>query len=241
MKLQQPVISQTQYKYQEAFLFSDIKGYCYQFVANEDFVMVPDGNIHFLWDLNEMKLITFSSEYPFIMNEFLFMKKNHHTYFGVSLYYESNIERNEIRLQEFSSRLFELDDFLLRYEFCNRRFEYSIYTKMNHPMLISSMHKIIDTKGHVTMESVATCQGYTTRQVERIFLEYYGCSPKKMCRFIRMLFVLTTIKSHPEYSFSLVAEKLKFSDAPHLLREFKQFSGMTPGEFAKKYFHRIYE
>lgn len=241
MELQQPVINQVQYEYQSAPLFSDVKGYCYQFVANEDFVMVPDGNMHLLWDLNDKKMIYFSDEAPFIMHTFMFMKKNAHKYFGIALCYDYNIEINEIQLQDFSLELFRLQGFLSLQEFCNRRIGYIIFSKSNHPLLKSAMNKIIDTKGQVAIESVAACQGYTIRQVERIFLEHYGYSPKTMCRLIRMVFVLDLMKCHPEYSFAKVAEWLRFSDPPHLLREFKHFSGMTPKEFAIKYFHRVYE
>lgn len=241
VKLQQPVIRQKQFEYESAPLLQETWGYCYQFTAKEDFVLIPDGDVHFLWDLDEGKLLRFSSENPYIMNGFEYIEEKGHQYFGIALDYANLIKINEEQLQSFSHMLFRFDSFHARCEFCNRQLHHIIYAKSNHPLLICVMDKIIDSGGQIAIESVANRQGYTVRQVERVFADYYGYSPKTMCRIIRMEYVLDMVEKHPEYSFATVAEKLGFSDPPHLLREFKHFAKMTPKEFAVKYFHRAYE
>lgn len=240
MELQQPVIRQKQFEYESAPFIQKDYGYCYQFVANEDFVIVPDGNMHILWNLDKQEVVSFYPDRFQIIRNFIYMEGTKQQYFCISISYKKSVTIMEEELKKFSRELFRLHCFDEKCEFCNQQFHHIFYTKSNHPLLTGTMDEIIKTQGRTAIESIAAEQGYSVRQMERVFLNYDRCSPKTMCRLIRMEYVLNMMEKYPEYSFSLIAEKMGFSDSPHMLREFKYFAGMTPKEFAVQYFHKSY-
>ena len=72
--------------------------------------------------------------------------------------------------------------------------------------------------------------GLSSRQFERNCTAHFGMSPKRVLRRSRFLDMAAVMRG-----FSNVDEKeaaaLRFTDQSHLNREFKEFVGMTPGQF----------
>lgn len=235
----QAVIAQKQFEYNEIPL-EQYEGYCYSFKAVEDFVLIPDGNIHILYDVNNRSVMILGKLIEEGQNKVLFMEGNGHSYFGVSL---SNIKKYSTREEvwkQFVEGLKLINDFADFRAYIDMNLSKYIIIQTNHSVVSYTMKNIIKSQGNATIESIADEQDYTVRQLERIFKEYYGCSPKDMSRFARMGFVLEAMLKHPEYSFATIAKKYRFSDPSHFLREFKRYFVMTPKEFAIKYFHKKY-
>ena len=72
------------------------------------------------------------------------------------------------------------------------------------------------------------------RQCQRLFLRYYGLSPKmvlSIVRFQRCLQLLTVSKG----SSAEIANLLGYYDQPHFIRDFKRNMGMTPRELVRLY------
>jgi AraC-like DNA-binding protein len=71
---------------------------------------------------------------------------------------------------------------------------------------------------------------YSPRQLERLVVRYFGCSPKLLARKYRALRVLALLQS-PETDEGRIAELLNlFYDQSHLIREIRHFAGRTPGD-----------
>lgn len=74
-----------------------------------------------------------------------------------------------------------------------------------------------------------TCLSY--KQFKRVFSEYVGINPKEFLRIVRFQRALFTMQTQPQTSFTELAYACGFYDQSHLIREFKSFSGLTPGEY----------
>lgn len=71
----------------------------------------------------------------------------------------------------------------------------------------------------------------SVRQLERIFLREVGISPKtfyRLCRFEKMI---RSKIEQPAVKWSAMACEFGYADQMHLIREFKQFLGITPSHF----------
>lgn len=73
------------------------------------------------------------------------------------------------------------------------------------------------------------CLGY--KQFTRIFKEYIGTTPKEFTRIVRFQRALSTLQQNPNIDQTELAIDCGFYDQPHLIKEFKTFSGYTPKEY----------
>ncbi|MGD1919201.1 MAG: helix-turn-helix domain-containing protein, partial [Pleurocapsa sp.] len=133
---------------------------------------------------------------------------------------ERIIEANSVR-----SRILLIENFLLKRltilnSFSITKEAVNIITKVN---------------GQITVGEMANKLNLSKRQLERIFLADVGISPKKLGRIIRFN---TSIKL-----FSLVepltalAYEAGYFDQSHLVRDFREFSGLSPKEFFRQPCH----
>jgi transcriptional regulator GlxA family with amidase domain len=76
--------------------------------------------------------------------------------------------------------------------------------------------------------AVARAVALSPRQLERVFHREVGLPPKlyaRLLRFRRMLGVLN--RADPRWAD--LAAHAGYSDQPHLVREFREFAGLSPG------------
>ncbi len=84
----------------------------------------------------------------------------------------------------------------------------------------------------VRMENAAQQLGLSVRQMERRCLAAYGLSPKAILRRSRFLDMAEAMRGFSSPGEEILAT-LRYFDQSHLNREFRRFTGMTPGKFAK--------
>ncbi len=78
------------------------------------------------------------------------------------------------------------------------------------------------------ISDLVTATGLSIRQLERTTRRFYGLPPKKLARKYRALRTAHILASGGELSASEMA--FAFYDQSHLIREVKQFTGLTPSE-----------
>ncbi len=64
------------------------------------------------------------------------------------------------------------------------------------------------------------------RQLERLFHEYIGITPKKLCNLVRYQFLWNEIVRNPHFHIAGAAYRYGYADQSHLMREFKRYHGM---------------
>ena len=92
-----------------------------------------------------------------------------------------------------------------------------------------------------TVDALAECAGQTPRGLQRMFRHYIGLSPKTVITRLRLQDALRTLNTGPagpaepaESAGSLadLAVRLGFYDQAHFTREFRAFTGHSPGFYA---------
>jgi AraC-like DNA-binding protein len=68
----------------------------------------------------------------------------------------------------------------------------------------------------------------SSRQLQRLFLERVGVSPKLISRLARFEMAMQIRDSQPEWDWLSIAVQCGYHDYNHLVRDFKEFAGISP-------------
>lgn len=93
-----------------------------------------------------------------------------------------------------------------------------------------SIQQIIQRQGTLHIEMLCKNVNISCRQMERKFSEHIGFSPKYYSRIIRFQSTLL----HPSNSITDVAYSFGYADQAHFIREFQEFSGISPKHYFKE-------
>ena len=85
----------------------------------------------------------------------------------------------------------------------------------------------------LALNKIASRHNLGMRQIERLFQEFAGVSPKVFERLHRSNQALRLKRTHPDWDWSAVAATSGYFDQPHLIREFHSLNGDTPSIFAR--------
>lgn len=104
-----------------------------------------------------------------------------------------------------------------------------------HPLTKEVLEWFLDTNGAVMIQSIADKYGYTTRYIYKIITQTTGFNPKQIARICRFMQAVEYMENTPSGNNSAYIENLSYSDQAHFQREFKEFAGITPREFVRKF------
>jgi len=76
--------------------------------------------------------------------------------------------------------------------------------------------------------------GMSPRRFGTLFREHVGMSPKRYARLQRFRAVVDSVQIGRSIEWSRVAADCGFYDQPHLVREFRDFAGMTPSAYVAR-------
>ena len=103
------------------------------------------------------------------------------------------------------------------------------------------------TQGKVSIASLQEATGYTTRYINKVFIEEMGFSPKTFCKIIQFQHAIEFLNygslawSYGKMDDDLptkmtdIATYLGYYDQPQFIRDFKKYAGITP----KKYLNLV--
>ncbi len=95
---------------------------------------------------------------------------------------------------------------------------------------IETAIRLIDS-GQANVASLADAACLSRKQFDRIFSEHVGVHPKEFSRTIRFQRALHRLETNPQISLAALAYECGYFDQSHMTKEFKIFSGYTPGEY----------
>ncbi|WP_267403087.1 MULTISPECIES: helix-turn-helix domain-containing protein [unclassified Chryseobacterium] len=88
--------------------------------------------------------------------------------------------------------------------------------------------------GSIPVSKIADSAHTTIRTLERKFKQSSGYTVKDVSGLIRFEKARNILWSQPDSNLAELAIELGYTDQAHLNREFKKYSGTTPGAFARK-------
>jgi AraC-like DNA-binding protein len=82
--------------------------------------------------------------------------------------------------------------------------------------------------GHVSLDWLARQACLSPRQLNRKFTERIGVGPKLYSRLVRFQGAYLFKMAHPSVAWPTVAMEFGYTDYQHMVRDFKQFTNVTP-------------
>lgn len=86
--------------------------------------------------------------------------------------------------------------------------------------------QILRHKGAISAAELARACFISSRQLERLFHEYIGITPKKLCNLVRYQFVWNDVLRNPSFHIMDAVWQYGYTDQSHLMREFKRYHTM---------------
>lgn len=86
------------------------------------------------------------------------------------------------------------------------------------------------SRGLLAASSLASGSGLSERHLSRKFQDWVGLSPKEYLQILRFKYSLNYLKMYPAISLTEVAYKSGYYDQAHFNRDYKTYTGHTPGE-----------
>lgn len=96
------------------------------------------------------------------------------------------------------------------------------------------LRNILSGQQATKVSQVARDTGHSVRQLERIFQDYVGVSPKEYLLISRFIDVKRKLTLGSNASLLELAADYGFHDHAHLTHVFKRYAGITPSEFLQQ-------
>lgn len=94
------------------------------------------------------------------------------------------------------------------------------------------VNRISRTKGMITMRQLEDETNYSACYLRRIFKSFHGISPKQFAQYIRFQNLLMQADKEG-IRYEQVALDCGYYDEPHMMKEFKKYSGVTLEQYRK--------
>jgi AraC-like DNA-binding protein len=86
---------------------------------------------------------------------------------------------------------------------------------------------------HRAVDRVTELTGASPRHLRRLCNEHAGVSPKFLSRILRFRRAVQRLEGSPQVQWADFAIACGYSDQAHMIREFQEFAGVTPGRFVQ--------
>lgn len=95
----------------------------------------------------------------------------------------------------------------------------------------STVDTILTANGQLSVNELSEKNNVSRRQLSRKFASDIGLSPKQLSKTIRLQATLKTLLANEATKLTDLAYENEFYDQAHFIKDFKEFTGLTPKEF----------
>lgn len=95
----------------------------------------------------------------------------------------------------------------------------------------STVETILTANGQFSVSKLSQQNNINRRQLVRKFSSAIGLSPKQLSKTIRIQATLKTLLTTDVTSLTDLAHENQYFDQAHFIKDFKEFTGLTPKEF----------
>jgi AraC-like DNA-binding protein len=103
--------------------------------------------------------------------------------------------------------------------------------KNNDNIVKSTIETIFSTNGHFSVNEFSKNNNINRRQLARKFSSAIGLSPKQLAKTIRIQTTLKVLLNEEVTKLTDLAYENEYFDQAHFIKEFKEFTGLTPKDF----------
>lgn len=104
---------------------------------------------------------------------------------------------------------------------------------INH-VVFQAVSKILESRGNLRITNLRQDVFASSRQLERLFLEYVGVSPKSLASMVRYQYLWNEFIYHPNFNILDAVCRYGYSDQAHLCHDIKKYHTMSMSE-AREY------
>jgi AraC-like DNA-binding protein len=90
---------------------------------------------------------------------------------------------------------------------------------------------LLSTNGSASIKTILKEDLSKRRQLERKFIKQIGVSPKQLGKVIRLQAALKMMLNGNSENLTTIAYESEYFDQAHFTKDFKEFTGINPGEF----------
>jgi len=131
-----------------------------------------------------------------------------------------------VETQDWHGRFLTLDNFLLsrirRYQRSTREIDWA-------------WRQLDLSRGSIRVQQISEQLGWTRKRLVKAFRDEIGIPPKVLARVLRFRKALAEFNAQKINDFSQLAAECGYSDQAHMIRDFKDLSGLTPVELVRVY------
>lgn len=132
------------------------------------------------------------------------------------------IEKQILSANSTSERIEFIETFLLKRLIDNKAVD---------SIVKSTIETIFETNGQFSVNELSKQNKINRRQLTRKFSSTIGLSPKQLSKTIRIQNTLKTLITKDVKSLTDLAYENQYFDQAHFIKDFKEFTGLTPKEF----------
>jgi AraC-like DNA-binding protein len=104
-------------------------------------------------------------------------------------------------------------------------------TKTIDHIVKSTVETILTVNGQFSVDELSRQSKINRRQLVRKFSSAIGLSPKQLLKTVRIQAALKTLLTKEVTSLTNLAYENEYFDQAHFIKDFKEFTGLTPKEF----------
>lgn len=103
--------------------------------------------------------------------------------------------------------------------------------KRSAPATHYAVGRIVAAGGQVSIEKLTPSLAASSRHLRRLVREHVGIGPKQLCRVMRFQRLLRSMNNLEEPDWVSLALECGYYDQAHMINEFRELGGLTPGQF----------
>lgn len=129
--------------------------------------------------------------------------------------------------REVRNRIFEAEDLTDLIRLTETLLMKRLESAKNNDIVDRAIHHMLSHYGSLEIDRLAKESFTSARQLERLFQEYIGITPKKLSNLVRYQFLWRDIVSKEKFDILNAVYQYGYTDAAHLMREFKRYHSMS--------------
>lgn len=102
-----------------------------------------------------------------------------------------------------------------------------------HPLLGWATARIEASRGQVSVDALAREAGVSRKHLASLFRQQVGLGAKSLARVHRFSAAVAMLAGRSQVPWAELAQHCGYYDQSHLVRDFRTFSGLSPGEFIR--------